>query len=217
MTSEPIKVEAEGWEFRLHPGKSKIGLVLVHEIFGLDEYIESVASLLAGDEISAAVVDLYRGRHASTLEEAFKIRASLKQQEVVGALRSGVQLLTDRIGEQAKVGSMGFCMGGGFALLGACNLPLAFCVDYYGMLENAEDVKGVKGPIQLILASEDPRVTPWAFQQLLPAATKYQKKIDLYLYPNAQHGFHRPNWQNHNAEAASDAWSKTMRFLADFK
>ena len=101
--------------------------------------------------------------------------------------------------------------------MGACKLPLAFCVDYYGMVQNAADVEGVKGPIQLMLASEDERVTPWAYRELLPALTKYGKRVDLYLYPNAKHGFHRPNWEGHNAEAAKDAWSKTVRFLSEFQ
>lgn len=212
----PTKVEVDGWEFWLHQSNSRVGVVLIHEIFGHDEYIESVASKLAEDGFSAAAVDLYRGKHASSLDEAFKIRASLKEEEVVDALRSGSRVLKERLGGEAKVGSMGFCMGGGFALLGACRLPLAFCVDYYGMVQNAEDVEGVKGPIQLILASEDERITPWAYQELLPALTKYKKRVDLYLYPNAKHAFHRPNWEGHNAEAAKNAWSKTIGFLSEF-
>ena len=217
MVLVPAKVEVDGWEFWLHQSGSRVGVVLIHEIFGHDEYVESVASKLAEEGFSAAAVDLYRGKHPSSLEEGFKIRASLKEEEVVDALRSGTRVLKERLGGESKVGSMGFCMGGGFALLGACKLPLAFCVDYYGMLQNAEDVEGVKGPIQLILASEDERVTPWAYRELLPALTKYRKRVDLYLYPNAKHAFHRPNWEGHNAEAAKDAWSKTIRFLSEFQ
>lgn len=189
----------------------------MHEVFGLYDHIESVAAQLAREGFWVAAVDLYRGRYAANLEEAFKLRTSLKEQEVLDALHSGLQLLGEKIGGKAKIGSMGFCMAGGFALLGACNLPMAFCVDYYGLIENAEQVKGVKGPVQLILASEDERVTPWAYQTLLPAATKYKKRVDVHLYPNAQHAFHRPNWERYNAEAAKDAWSKTLSFLSQFK
>jgi len=217
VVSVPAEVEVDGWKFWIHEGSSRVGVVLVHEILGHDEYIESVASKLAEEGFSAAAVDLYRGKHASTLEEGFKIRASLKEEEVVDALRSGSRLLKERLGGEAKVGSMGFCMGGGFALLGACKLPLAFCVDYYGMIQKADDVEGVTGPIQLMLASEDDRVNPWAYRELLPALTKYKKRVDLYLYPNARHAFHRPAWEGYNEEAAKDAWSKTIHFLSELK
>lgn len=108
-------------------------------------------------------------------------------------------------------------MGGGFALLGACNLNMSFCVDYYGSIENVEQVRGLRGPVLLILASEDERVTPWAYQHFLPAATKFQKRVDMHLYPNARHAFHRPNWEGHNPNAAKDAWEKTLGFASQFK
>lgn len=217
MREQSTKVTSGNWDFRLHPASSKVGVVLVHEILGIDAYVESVAAQLAQAGFWVAAVDLYRGKYAASLEEGFKFRSALKEEDVLDALGSGLQLLVQKIGQNAKVGSMGFCMGGGFALLGACNLNMAFCVDYYGMLENVEQVKGVKGPIQLMLASDDERVTPWAYQHLLPSATKYKKRVDVHLYPNARHAFHRPNWEGHNAEAAKDAWGKTLGFISQFQ
>lgn len=194
-----------------------MGVVFVHEILGLDDYADSVAADLARTGFWAAAVDLYRGRYAANLEEGMKLRSSLQIPEVVSALGSGLRLLAEKIGANARVGSMGFCMGGGFALLGACNLDMAFCVDYYGMIEDVEQVKGLKGPIQLILGSEDQGVTPWAYQHLLPAATRHKKRVDVHLYPNARHAFHRPNWEGSNPESAKDAWAKTLSFLNQFK
>jgi carboxymethylenebutenolidase len=211
------RVEMDGWASWLHPGSSKVGVVLVHEIFGHDEYIETVAADLAKEGFWSAAIDLYRGKHASTLEEGFKLRSSLKPEDAASAVQAGSKVLETRIGEGAKIGSMGFCMGGGFALLGACRLPLVFCVDYYGMIEGVDEVRNVVGPIQLYLASEDTRITPWAYEQFLPAATKYKKRVDLQLYPNAQHAFHRPNWEGYNPKAAKDAWLRTVRFLSEFK
>ena len=212
-----IKTQADGWDFSLHQGALNVGIVLVHELFGFDEYIETVAGDLGQEGYWVAAVDLYRGRHASTLEEGFKLRESLSEKNVLEALQSGLRLLGGKVGVEARIGSMGFCMGGGFALLGACNLDFSFCVDYYGLLQDVEQIKGANGPIQLILASDDERVTPWAFQQLLPAAVKYKKRVDLHLYPNARHAFHRPNWEAHNPAAAKDAWSKTLLFISQFR
>ena len=211
------KMRSGDWEFGVARGSSNVGVILVHEIFGFDNYIESVADNLAKAGFWGAAVDLYRGKLAKNLEEGFSLRSSLKEPEILDALQSGLRLLKEQMPAGTKVGSMGFCMGGGIALLGACNLDLDFCIDYYGLIEDADRVKGVKGPIQLILASEDERITPWAYQKLLPAATKYKKRVDVHLYPNVPHAFHRPNWEGHNADAAKDAWNKTVNFLSQFK
>ena len=217
LSQTSIEVESDGWQCWLHPASSRVGVVAIHEIFGHDDYIESVASSLAQVGIWAATVDLFRGEHPTSLEEGYKLRASLPKKDIVSAISAGAALLQKRIGAEAKVGSLGFCMGGGFALLGACNLPLAFCVDYYGMIDNPDEIQNTTGPIQLILGSEDQRVTPWAYEQFLPAAMKYKKRVDLFLYPNARHAFHRPDWEGHNPEAAKDAWSKTTTFLSQLK
>jgi carboxymethylenebutenolidase len=211
------ETKVAGWNFHLYSGTSNVGIVLIHEVFGFDSYIESVGQQLSSSGFWVAAVDLYHGKYASDLEEARRIRSSLKESDVLEALNSGLGLLRARIGNGAKVGSMGFCMGGGFALLGACNLDFSFCIDYYGMVENAQQVKGLKGPVQIILASEDARITPWAYSEFLPAATRHKKRVDAHLYPNVHHAFHRPNWERHNAEAAKDAWSKTIEFASQFK
>jgi len=215
--SDGTEMRRGAWTFRVYSGRSNLGILLVHEIFGLEQYIESVASKLCEEGYWIGAVDLFHGKHPASLEEGMKIRSALKEEDVLDALKSGLDLLRGEMGPNTKVGSMGFCMGGGVALLGACELDLAFCVDYYGLIEDAQKVRDVKGPIQLVLASKDERVTPWAFQNLLPAAAKYEKRVDVYLYPNARHAFHRPNWEGHNAEAAKDAWEKTIRFLSQFK
>ncbi len=209
--------QAGQWSFETFLGTSKVGVVLVHEIFGLDDYARSVGKQLSQSGFSVAVVDLYKGRYAKTMEEAREIRSALKREDILDAFANGVKLLRGKLGGEARLGSMGFCMGGGFALLGASNLGLDFCVDYYGMMENSDDVKGVKGPVLLILASEDPRITPWAFQSFLPAAATHKKRVDVQLYPNVGHAFHRPGWQGHNEDAARDAWKRTVEFLSALK
>ncbi len=202
-----------GWDFFLARGKSPLGLVLIHEIFGYNDYVETVAKNLAGAGFNAASIDMFRGKKAANLEEGFKLRSAVTKDVLSDGVARGVELLRGEAGAK-KVGTMGFCMGGGFALQAACDLGLDFAVDYYGMIENEQDASKLAGPVLMVLASEDERVTPWAFQKFLPAAMKYKKRVEAQLYPNARHGFHRPNWEGHNPEAANDAWDKTIRFLS---
>ena len=206
-----------GWDFFLGEGRTLVGVVLVHEIFGFNDYVKSVASEFSKNGYWAAAVDIFRGTKPQTVEEGRKTRESLTNTEVLDALGNGLKLLRERIGGKARVGTMGFCMGGGFALLGACNLEFDFCINYYGIVQDIEEVEGLKCPVQLVLGSEDERVNTWAFQSFLPTAMKFNKRVDLHLYPNAKHAFHRPDWDGHNPEAAKDAWSKTLQFLSRFQ
>lgn len=206
----------DGWDFFLAKGESDVGLVVIHEIFGYDPYVEDVARRLAEGGFSAAAIDLFRGAKADSLEGGMKLRESVTNDALLKGMSAGVELLRGQAGART-VGSMGFCMGGGFALQAACDLGLDFCVDFYGQIQNAEDASRLRGPVLLILGSEDARVTPWAFQHLLPAAAKHNKRVEVQLYPNAKHAFHRPGWDGHNPEAAKDAWDKTARFLSQLR
>ena len=205
-----------GWNFFLAKGEKKVGLVVVHEIFGFNEYTESVARDLAKAGYSAAAIDLFRGVRAKSLEEGMKLREAVTRDALGQGISAGAELLRRQAGAEV-VGSMGFCMGGGFALQATCDLGLDFCVDYYGQIQEAEDASRLKGPTLLILGSDDPRVTPWAFGRFLPAATRHKKRVEVELYPNAKHAFHRPGGDSYNLQAAADAWEKTLRFLSQFR
>jgi carboxymethylenebutenolidase len=158
--------------------------------------------------------DLFGGKRVSTLEEGKKIRDALTREKVLDATSSGREILKERIGGH-RIGTMGFCMGGGFALLGACNIEADFCVDYYGMMDDTNDLDGLDGPVQLMLGSEDEHVTPWATKSLMPAMVEHRKRLDVHLYPNAGHAFHRPGWRGHEPVSAKDAWNKTLLFLRE--
>jgi len=217
MKSGQGMLKHDGWEFFLAEGKKPIGVVLIHEIFGFNDYIKSVASEFSKNGYWAIAVDIFRGKKPATLEEGRKVRESLTNTEVLEALGKGLKLLKEKAGGDARVGTMGFCMGGGFALLGACNLEFDFCINYYGMVQKIEEVQGLRCPIQLVLGSEDDRVNTWVFQSFLPAAMKFKKRVDVHLYPDVGHAFHRPNWEGHNSEAARDAWAKTLEFVSSFR
>ncbi len=196
----------------LFAGGPDLGIVLIHEIFGRDEYVRSVGRSLAEAGVSAAVVDLYDGVYARDVNEGMALRQRLTPETVLARLTEA----RDRLRASSppmRVGTMGFCMGGGYALLGACRAPFDFCIDYYGLIEDADEVAHLRGPLLLVLGAEDTRINPWAYETLLPALNRHGRRVELQLYPGVRHAFHRPGWEGHSAPAAADAWARTLDFL----
>jgi carboxymethylenebutenolidase len=194
-----------------------VGVVLVHDIFGRGPYMRSVAEALAAAGVPTATVDLFGGKGATSRDEGMQLRESLTDDGVLAALEEARSALVPRLTGPAHVGTLGFCMGGGYALLGGCRLPFDFTVDYYGRIDRADDVAGLRGPVLLILGSEDERITPWALSELLPAANRAKKRVTAELFPGVRHAFHRPGWEGHDPAAAAEAWRRTVAFLSELR
>jgi carboxymethylenebutenolidase len=194
-----------------------LGVVLVHDIFGPGPYLRSVAEALAAAGVASATVDLFGGTLPATVEEGRAVASTLTDAAVLDALEEARTAVSARLSGPARVGTLGFCMGGGYALLGACHRPFDFAVNFYGRIARADDVEGLRGPVLVILGSEDERITPWAIGELLPAANRAKKRVSVELYPGVRHAFHRPGGPNYDPRAASDAWRRTMAFLAEVR
>ncbi len=194
-----------------------LGVVLVHDIFGRGPYLRSVADALGAAGIPSAAVDLFGGKVPTTVEEGMQLRTAIATDGALETLEAARVALRERLTGPARVGTLGFCMGGGYALLGACHRPFDFAVDFYGRIDRAEEVSGVHGPVLLILASEDERITPWALQELLPAAHRAKKRVSVELFPGVRHAFHRPGGESYDAAAAAEAWRRTLAFLSEVR
>jgi carboxymethylenebutenolidase len=211
------------WPMQILRSTSKTGVIFVHDITGLDPVNLSFAHKLHEAGYWVAAVDMFRGHKAKDLQEGFALRQKLTPDDLTNAMREARDALVAQIGPGAVIGSLGFCMGGGVALHGACHADLAFCVDYYGLIANADDVKHLRGPVLMILASEDDRVNTWAYSQLLPKMDEHKKRLHVELYPAVVHPFHRPDWiespwgggKSYDKKAADDAWARSLAFIRE--
>ncbi len=212
------------WPLVVKKGRTNVGVVLVHDITGLDPVNLSFADKLQQEGFWVAAVDMFRGHKAKDLQEGMALRQKLTGEDLTSAMRFARERLQREMPAGSVVGSMGFCMGGGVALHGACHGDFAFCVDYYGMIADVEDVKDLKGPLLLVLASEDDRINPWAYSQLLPKLDEHRKRVHVELYPAVTHPFHRPDWitspfsgaKSYDPAAADDAWARSVAFIRGF-
>lgn len=191
-----------------------IGIVLVHEIFGYTPIVRRFADALVRAGYPTAAVDLYGGRIAQGLEGALAMRGALTETHVLAVLERTRLEIVSRLDPPARVGTIGFSMGGGYALLGACKLPFDFCIDYYGKMAETSQVAGLRGPVLVLLGSDDDTVTGWALADLLPALNRAKRRVEVHVYPGARHAFQRPGWDGHEDRAANDAWLRTLEFLA---
>jgi carboxymethylenebutenolidase len=196
----------------LRKGREPTGIVMVHDITGLDAFNRSMADRLNAEGFWVAAVDLFEGKTAAGLEEGMKLRAALTPERMVEGVRAGLERLRQEMGPTARIGTLGFCMGGGAALQAACRLDLAFCVDYYGRIDQADDVQGLRGPVLFIAASEDDRLNPWLYGELLPKLDQHRKRTELQVYPGVGHAFHRKGWPPYDEAADRDAWARAVAF-----
>jgi carboxymethylenebutenolidase len=201
-------------------GKGPFPAVLViQEWWGLTDWVKDQARALAKDGYKALAVDLYRGKVGDTQEVAHELMNALPRDRAMRDLHGALvylQGLPDV--KKGKVGTIGWCMGGGYSFAMATTEPsLAAVVVYYGAPPtDAEAIARIKAPILGNFGAEDKGPTPDQVAAFQAAAKAAGKSFDAKVYPGAGHAFANPNnpWHGYREEAAKDAWSRTLAFFS---
>ncbi len=206
--------------------KDKAGVVIViHEIFGLTDWIRSVADQLARDGFIAVAPDLLSGKgpqgggSAELGEEnARKVIRTLTPQEVTSALDAVRAYATKLPAANGKSGVVGFCWGGANSFAYATNQPdLAAAVVYYGTSpENPAAYARIKAPVLGLYGADDARVNatiPTAEEQLQKLGKRYETRV----FEGAGHGFLRQQdgKSGANLKATEQAWPLMLGFLRE--
>jgi carboxymethylenebutenolidase len=194
------------------------GIVVIHEFWGLNDWVKEEASKLAGEGYAALAIDLYRGKVATTPEEAHEIMRGVPEDRAKRDLEAAFQFLASQPNvKKDRIGAIGWCMGGGYALDLALEEPkLAADVINYGHLAtDPAALSKINAPILGLFGGLDRGITPDDVKQFAGALNKMGKKIDVTIYPDAGHAFENPNNKDgYRAADAADAWNKTVNFLA---
>ncbi len=194
------------------------GIVVIHEFWGLNDWVKEQAAKLAGEGYAALAIDLYRGKVATTPDEAHEIMRGVPEDRAKRDLEAAFQFLASQPNvKKDRIGAIGWCMGGGYALDLALEEPkLAADVINYGHLAtDPAAISKINAPILGLFGALDRGITPDDVKAFGAALDKASKKIEVTIYPDAGHAFENPNNKDgYRAADAADAWNKTVNFLA---
>jgi carboxymethylenebutenolidase len=190
-------------------------VLVIQEWWGLVGHIKSVCDRFAAEGFSALAPDLYHGQTASEPDAAGKLFMALNIGQAEKDLRGAAKFLAGQ-SSTAKLGAVGFCMGGQLALFaGTLNPNVGAVVDFYGIHPNVKpDYTKLNGPVLGLFAEKDAFVTPQAAKDVDAAIKKAGKHSEIHIYPGVDHGFFNDERADvYNKPAADDAWRRTLAFF----
>ncbi len=198
-------------------GGSHPALVVIHEWWGLNDWVKEQAQKFADRGYVTLAVDLYRGKVAYDPNLAHELSRGLPQDQAIRDLKAAFNYLASRPDvRKDKIGSVGWCMGGGFSLLLAVNeSKLAACVVNYGSMPTDKDeIQRIQAPVLGSFGAEDRGIPPSAVAAFEDAMKAAHKSIEVKIYDGAGHAFENPNNKlGYREAAANDAWARTLDFL----
>lgn len=193
------------------------GIVVIQEWWGLVPHIEDIADRFAKEGFCAIAPDLYHGKTTQSPDEAGKMLMELDVPRAEREIRAAGDYLLARPECTSKTfGVVGFCMGGALAQHEATMNPdkVGAVVSFYGGFKKvATPWENLQAPIILIYGEEDQGVPVQHGRELEQKLLELGKKVELVAYPGANHAFFNDTKPNYKADAASDAWKRTVEFF----
>ena len=192
-------------------------LVVIHEWMGVNDWVKEQAAKLADQGYVTLAVDLYRGKVASTPDEAHELMRGLPQDRADRDLVAAANYLRSlKNVDPKRVGSIGWCMGGGYSLdLALADPHLAATVINYGHLATSVDsLKKIHASILGIFGGQDRGIPVSDVRTFEQQMNQLGKPIEIVIFPEAGHAFENPNNKTgYRADDAAQAWTKTVAFL----
>ena len=194
---------------------SKNWLFVIHEWWGLNDYIKQEAEKLQGELIKTNVlaIDLYDGQVASVAADAQKIMGEIKQERALSIINGAIAYA----GPKTKIYTIGWCFGGGWSLQTTllAGKQAAGCVMYYGMPETDQaKLKALKADVLGIFAKKDEWINRKIVDKFAEDMKTVKKNLTVKWY-SADHAFANPSNPNYNRSAAENAHKLTLAFLTE--
>ena len=193
------------------------GVVVIQEWWGLVPHIEDLVDRFASNGFVAIAPDLYHGKTTKSPDDATKLLMELDvdraHKEIAGA---GDFVLSRPECTSEKFGVVGFCMGGALAQYEATTNPkVGAAVSFYGGFKQVPlDWPNLNAPLLLIYGENDKGVPAGQGIELQKQLRAMGKDVDAVVYASADHAFFNDTRSEvYNAEAAADAWRRTIELF----
>jgi len=194
-------------------------IVVIHEWWGLNDWVKEQASKLADQGYVALAIDLYRGKVATTPDLAHELMRGVAEDRAARDLHAAVEFLKSQKNvNKDRIGSIGWCMGGGYSFNLALQEPTltADVVNYGHLATDPEQLKKINASILGIFGGQDRGIPVDDVKKFEQTMKQLGKRVEIVIYPDAGHAFENPNnKQGYRANDAADAWKRTVDFLAN--
>jgi carboxymethylenebutenolidase len=192
-------------------------LVAIHEWWGLNDWVKQQAASYADQGYVTLAIDLYRGQVATTPDEAHQLMRGVPEDRAQRDLLAATAFLRSlNTVNPKRVGAIGWCMGGGYALdLAIADPKLKVAVINYGHLATERsNLKKIHAAILGIFGGQDKGIPVDDIRKFETQLQSLGKKVEIHIYPDAGHAFENPNnQQGFRAQDATDAEKLTAEFL----
>ncbi|MFY9300106.1 MAG: dienelactone hydrolase family protein [Candidatus Nitrosotenuis sp.] len=190
------------------------GIVMIHEWWGLNDNIRDVAKELASYGYVVLAVDLFGREAATTADDARQLISSYDPEAGIANMNAAADYLEANYGVQ-KMGSIGWCFGGGQSLnLALSNPSMDATVIYYGSVtSDKEKLASIDWPVLGIFAGLDTGIPVESVNEFKNSLDELGIQNEIYIYPNVNHAFANPSGERYAPEETKNAWQKTITFL----
>jgi carboxymethylenebutenolidase len=192
-------------------------IVAIHEYWGLNDWVKEQASKLSDQGYVTLAVDLYRGQVADNPDTAHQLMRALAPDRAARDLHAAFEFLESQPNvRKDRIGTIGWCMGGGYSLEVALEEPtLAACVINYGHLAtDPAAIQKIHAAILGNFGAQDKGIPPADVEKFQKALQDAGKNADIKIYADAGHAFQNPNNKDgYRAEDTKDSWQRTLSFF----
>jgi carboxymethylenebutenolidase len=192
-------------------------LIAIHEVYGLNENMQDIARRYAEQGYVTLSVDLFANRNRAICMFRFfgGMIFNSTDNGAIRDLKAALDWLSARPDvDGSRVGAVGYCMGGGFAIAWACtDNRLKAIAPYYGM--NPRPLEAVRRSCPVVGSYPTGDFTTEAGRKLDLALDEYAIAHDIKIYEGAKHSFMNDRGTNYDAAAAGDSWQRTIDFFKE--